>query len=176
MMFSRNAIAKIVMTQLPKNAWISLGLSSAGGFRLWGLVLGLGFLSLVGCSDGRPTRIPVSGTITFDGGPPPKDGTIYFNPVEPAEGFPRRGAYAKFDGNGNYSASSFNEGDGLVPGSYKVKIECSQGEFTMEQSNAGQQPASLVPPAYANGTHPDLALEVKPDEGSKTFNVDVKTK
>ena len=98
----------------------------------------------------RPPTVKVSGKVTFDGASPPAAGTIYFNPITVAEGLPRRPGSGEFDSEGNYSVTSFEQGDGLVPGTYAVKIECwkvSSGYTNdVEESYIprGFEPAKLV--------------------------------
>ena len=60
----------------------------------------------------------------LDGGPCPEIGTVYFVPIEVAPGLPRRPAHANFSKDGEFSVTSFDEGDGLIPGTYRVRIEC----------------------------------------------------
>ena len=54
-------------------------------------------LLLAGCGDNRPTTVPVTGTVTFRGGPMPEKGMMFFTVLEPAEGFPARPGVADFD-------------------------------------------------------------------------------
>ncbi|MCA9266944.1 MAG: hypothetical protein KDA41_00660, partial [Planctomycetales bacterium] len=57
---------------------------------------------------------------------------IYFAPVDAAEGESRRPGRALFDASGAYRVTSFDEGDGLVQGTYRVRIECWKTLPTME--------------------------------------------
>jgi hypothetical protein len=41
-----------------------------------------------------------------------------------AEGLPNRPGRADFDTSGKFVARSFQDGDGLVPGRYRVLVEC----------------------------------------------------
>ena len=89
------------------------------------LLCGMLLSGLPGCGrNDRPTTIRVQGTVTFDGELPEYPGAIYFAPTEVAEGYPRRGGRAIFETDGKFSATSFEEGDGLVPGKYVVRLEC----------------------------------------------------
>ncbi len=94
--------------------------------RHWpAIVLALtGLLS--GCcgSSDRPPTVPVSGKITFDGGPCPKAGAIAFSPIEVADGMPRRPGSGNFDTDGVFEVTSWEKGDGLVPGRYTMRIAC----------------------------------------------------
>ena len=83
---------------------------------------------VAGCSNDRSGVVPVNGTLTFAGGPPPAGGMIMFNPVSVTDGFPHRPGTAKFDTNGKFTVTSFKEGDGLVPGTYHARIECWKGQ------------------------------------------------
>ena len=91
------------------------------------ILISAALLLSVGCDQGLPT-VPVSGQITFAGGPPPARGTITFAPIEAAEGMPRRPGTGKFDPtNAAYEITSFRPGDGLLPGRYAVNISCYTG-------------------------------------------------
>jgi hypothetical protein len=104
-----------------------------------------------GCDQGLPT-VPVSGSITFAGGPPPAAGTITFAPVEAAAGMPRRPGTGKFKPtDSSYEITSFQPGDGLVPGRYEVNVNCYTGT-----------PSSARPETYV--TLNAVPAEWKPDE------------
>jgi hypothetical protein len=66
----------------------------------------------------------VRGTVTFDNGPPPAEGAVFFAPIAAEKGYPRRPARARFGRDGTFAATSFEPGDGLVPGEYRVSVEC----------------------------------------------------
>ena len=87
-------------------------------------------LATLGCSsEGLPT-VPVSGKVTFNNGPCPAPGTIAFSPISVEEGLPRRPGTAEFKQDGEFDATSFRPGDGLLPGKYRVMISCWSGEPT----------------------------------------------
>ena len=52
-------------------------------------------------------------------------------PLEPAAGFPRHPGMAEFDTDGHFAASTWSRGDGLMPGRYKVGVECWKVPPTM---------------------------------------------
>src|SRR6056297_2940471 len=88
------------------------------------LTIALTLWLLGGCGNSnRPTTVPVRGMITVDGETPAYPGALFFAPLEVAEGYPKRGGRALFDTDGAFAATSFNEGDGLVPGTYRVRVE-----------------------------------------------------
>ena len=77
-----------------------------------------------GCSNSnRPKTIPVSGTVTFGGGEPEYEGALFFAPIEVEEGYPKRPGRALFGLDGEFTATSYEDGDGLVPGTYRVRVE-----------------------------------------------------
>src|SRR5690349_630988 len=69
---------------------------------------GLGLLLLAlsaGCSGDQPITVPVSGHITFAGGPCPAEGTIVFSPVAVEKGLPRRPGTARFQSDGAFTVT-----------------------------------------------------------------------
>jgi hypothetical protein len=113
-------------------------------FRSCGVVRGLllcGLAFYAGCGSGRPATTRVSGKVTLGGGAWPKAGTLYFNPLEVPEGGIKRPAMGVFDVNGIYSASSWDKGDGLLPGKYNVSVEC----WLSPPSMGGPPAKSCVP-------------------------------
>lgn len=103
---------------------------------------------IAGCSR-RQGLVPVEGTVRFDGRPPPAAGTLYFVPKAETDGLvngskgnpPARAGVAVFDQSGRYRVMSFREGDGLLPGSYLVRIEC----WVREPDHVGKDGVSAVP-------------------------------
>lgn len=113
-------------------------------------------VAAIGCKDG-PQTVPVSGRVTLDGGPWPRRGMLFFAPVEPAEGFPRRPGVADFQEDGVFEATSFEPGDGLLPGKYLVNVECWEVPPSM---GPGPPAKSAVPADQQNGVDCDRTLEV----------------
>jgi hypothetical protein len=132
------------------------------------LLLGGLWLS-TGCGSGRPATCRVSGKATFGGGAWPKAGTIYFTPTEVGEGGIKRPGTGAFDINGNYLASSWDKGDGLLPGKYNVSVECWLAPPSMD----GPPARSCVPQRFGNASTSGITLTVAPGERSKTFDFDV---
>ena len=121
-------------------------------------------LPLAGCGSDLPPTIKVSGKVTFDGGPCPKEGVVMLSPLEVADGMPRRPAYGAFGKDGKFAMTSFRDGDGLVPGRYAVRVDC----WKRAPSGNGEPPISYVAENY---TPPEL--EVKLGDGAKELNLDV---
>ena len=129
-------------------------------------------LVLAGCGSNLPQTVRVSGRVTFDGKAPPAAGSIYFLPVEAAEGFPSRPAIGEFDASGQYRATTFEPGDGLMPGKYIMHIECWQSPPNLE----GNPVKSFVPQKYQAANTSGFKVEITPKMRSQTVDLDVVTK
>jgi hypothetical protein len=76
-------------------------------------------MAWAGCSDGRPTRVPVSGRVLIDG-QPLASGNIRFHSQS------HRPASAKINPDGTFTLSTYEFGDGCVEGEHPVSINGSQ--------------------------------------------------
>jgi hypothetical protein len=76
-------------------------------------------LATAGCGDGRPKRVPVSGTVLIDG-KPLAFGVVQFAPegVRPSTG--------RLDSAGRFSLSSYEPDDGVALGKHKVMVDGSE--------------------------------------------------
>lgn len=133
----------------------------------------LGFFSLsvfclliAGCSDGKPRRIPVSGTVTFQNLETPETGTLYFVPITTETSGLKRPAFAVFDRSGKYAVTSFGKDkrDGLLPGKYKVYAEAFEKVPTLEEPT----PKSFVPAKYSDPEQTPFTLDVPAGSGKIT--------
>jgi hypothetical protein len=124
-------------------------------------------LNLTGCGDGnRPATVSIHGRVTLDNGDWPKDGVLYFLPLEPAAGLPRRAATAKFGTDGNFSTpTSWSEADGIVPGRYRVYVEC----WTVRPTRAGPPPVGYADTKYQSGATSDIEVEITPESDGQAF-------
>ena len=98
-------------------------------------------LLVAGCSRDLPDMVEVRGTVTFDGGPCPAEGRIFFGPIKAAPGFSLRPAAAVFGTDGVYQVESFRNAAGLVPGRYEISIQC----WEVEPDEDGKPGKSYVP-------------------------------
>jgi hypothetical protein len=125
---------------------------------------------LAGCGGSDLPLVPVSGTVTFGGNSPPIKGSMVFNQVPGSgiEGLPRRPGRGRFSTDGRFAATTFRDGDGLLPGRYRIVIICVDGE-----PGPGRpfDQISFVPA----GWEPE-ELVVEPDSGRITANFDVPPK
>jgi hypothetical protein len=143
------------------------------------LVAALGLLaSAVGCGSSEPGLVPVRGKVTLDGGPWPKEGTINFTPAGTAEGADpskSRPGSAKFATDGSFTAGSFEEGDGLFPGTYKVALDCLETPPQMTNTGKMIEGRNAAPKTYRDPATSGLTLTVKADERvDATFDVKAK--
>jgi hypothetical protein len=99
-----------------------------------------------GCSDGRPSRVPVSGQVLIDGQPVTR-GTVQVIPQGD------RAAYADIGPDGRFRLSTFEDNDGCVLGKHKVVV------VSREVINAGSQ-KWLVPKKYSSFEDSDLRIDV----------------
>jgi hypothetical protein len=126
--------------------------------------------AVTGCGGSdRPDTIPVRGHLTYDGGDWPMPGRIYFTPLEPAEGFPRRPGTANFDTDGRFSAKTWEDGDGLMPGKYRISIECWKVPPTLQ----GPSPVSYVPLDLQIAAKSEWELEVAPNSDAIEIERDI---
>jgi hypothetical protein len=123
--------------------------------------------TVAGCADNGLGLVPVNGKVTFAGQPPPKGGTITFNPITVQEGLPRRPGTAQFTADGSFTVTSFKKGDGLVPGTYHPRVACwkappdSNDPSSFERLNyvpADFQPEPIVVEAGADSV--DVTIDV----------------
>ena len=132
------------------------------------LVLGL----VAGCNDSGLPIVPVYGKVTFAGGSPPKGGSITFSPIQVAEGLPSRPGTASFDESGKFQVTSFQQNDGLVPGTYQASLDCwmqtpyADDPTTFERFNH-------VPKTYQP---PPITVSADADEVEVNFDVPPKKK
>ena len=71
--------------------------------------------TLLACGDGRPKRVPVSGTVLIDGRPVP----CGFITLKPKDARPSTGKIGK---DGRFMLTCFEEGDGAVEGTHAVVV------------------------------------------------------
>jgi hypothetical protein len=82
------------------------------------LLFALG-VSVIGCGDGRPTRLQVSGQVLIDG-QPLGHGYIRF---VPRGGRPAGG---RLDEQGRFTLSSYGANDGIISGVHRVEVDASE--------------------------------------------------
>ena len=109
------------------------------------VVLSLALVSIVGCSDGRPARVNVSGRVTIDGKPLTL-GSVKFVP----EG--ARPSSGSINSEGQFNLSCYEDDDGVVTGLHRIQV--SSYEVMGEKVNRH------APIKYANYTTSGITFEV----------------
>ena len=113
--------------------------------RIANFWLPLLIVAAIGCGDGRPKRVPVSGQVLIDG-TPVKGGSIQFVP----EG--ARASSSDLDEEGRFTLRCFEENDGAVTGTHKVKVAARAME--------GEKLRWYAPQKYADLDLADLTVEI----------------
>jgi hypothetical protein len=144
--------------------------------------------SLAGCGPDRPQTVSVTGTVTLDGAPI-EGATVGFTPE--GGGRPATGTT---DASGKFALTTFEEGDGALPGRHTVTISKTKTSGGMEgDAGAGEVegggggPGSLagpmgvgaemptvewiVPQKYSSPKTSGLSCEVKSGMDPVTFDL-----
>jgi hypothetical protein len=156
--------------QLRRTAFNPFQRSEFRSTTRWGIFLAMALLLFAGCGRNGPEVVPVAGKITYAGGPWPRGGMLFFTSAEPAAGMPIRPAWARFDTSGQFRATSFSSGDGLVPGRYAVSVEAWD---TAPVMGSKRLPRSLVPQKYQSPKTSGLEVVVASGQGKVTVAWDV---
>lgn len=127
-------------------------------------------IAICGCGSGNPDTAPATGSVTYNG-KPVEGASVQFSPEETGG----KGASGKTDASGNFTLTSYEEGDGAVPGKYKVTIykrdESAVKTAEEEHDAAGgaaadapsAAPKELLPVKYKKIETSGLTAEVKAD-------------
>jgi hypothetical protein len=83
-----------------------------------GVFLVLAAACVAGCGSNLPTTIPIRGQVQFNG-QPMKDGVVVYLPKGAA---PARQASGRIQSDGSFVLTTFQNGDGVVPGEYSIII------------------------------------------------------
>ncbi len=115
---------------------------------LLAITLATGLISLAGCGDGRPSRVPVSGQVLIDG-QPLTHGEIIFMPEN------ARSAQGTLDGQGRFTLTTFPDspGDGVVKGRHLVRV-------VSRKVLSGAAQRWLAPRQYLNPQESQLTVEI----------------
>jgi hypothetical protein len=115
---------------------------------------------LAGCSSGRST---VTGTVTYDDGTPVESGIVIGEATVDGKPVSVQGTIR----NGAFSWGGAKEGDGALPGHYKVIVV--PPDLSEYQLSQGMTPA--IDSKYTKYETSGLSFEVK--EGKNEFNIKV---
>jgi hypothetical protein len=109
------------------------------------LLIGLSPLT-VGCSDGRPERVPVSGVVKIDG-VPLTQGSITFLPTK------GRVSFGQLDDQGRFELMTYEPGDGAPLGMSKVAVA---GRESLSETQARW----LAPKKYSEHATSELEVDI----------------
>ena len=130
--------------------------------------------ALVGATGcGSKGLVPVEGRVSFGGKRPPGPGYLYFVPREMSKNLKqdRTGSLpgtALFMQDGIFRATTFKDGDGLRPGTYEVRVECTAAPKKPLDVKTHDAPTpDLVPQAFQP---PDLVV---PASGPRPVRYDL---
>lgn len=120
-----------------------------------GLVL-LGCLITLGCHNRQPEPFPVSGTVEYQG-KPLTHGDVVFVPALLETGPMARG---KIDQDGRFVLTTLHEGDGTLPGDYKVTVFQTEPIRQLPGMAAPAVGRSMIPTRYNDARSTDLLQTV----------------
>jgi hypothetical protein len=111
-----------------------------------------------GCDDGRPTRVPIAGSVLVDG-KPLTVGDVKFVPqgARPSSG--------KIDASGRFRLTCYDGGDGAVLGKHRVQVSASEIK--------GDEVRWHAPIKYANFRTSDMTFEVS--EATESLVIELKS-
>jgi hypothetical protein len=128
------------------------------------LLLALFLLSLNGCGDNLPKRVPVSGHVFFDGKPLETGGIGFMTPGQ-------RSSHGELGPGGKFTVSTFSENDGLMPGKHTVVV-CAKEDINAN-SMKWYAPKKYADPQTSGleiditGPTSDLKIDLKSEPGKK---------
>ncbi len=112
-----------------------------------------------GCGDDRPDTLPAGGTITYNGQPVAEARVMFL-----VEG--GRPASGMTDSEGRFELTTFEPGDGALPGEHKVTVSKKETVADPNQPDNPYAPMrDLLPAPY--GTPAKSELSAKVEAGSK---------
>jgi hypothetical protein len=113
---------------------------------LSGLLLAFCVVSIVGCGDDLPKRVPASGHVFFDG-KPLETGTLGI--LTPGQ----RCSFAELGPGGAFTVSTFSKNDGLMLGKHPVTVVWKE-----DVSNSAIK--WMIPKKYADPTTSGLEVDI----------------
>lgn len=117
-------------------------------------------VSLVGCGDGRPAIVPAKGRVYMNG--EPLTGYVGFVRVEPVGTRAASGEISEADG--SFTLTSFEVGDGCVPGTHPVAV--------IVNTTMGEELVSLIPEHYSDSSTSGLQITVGDDAGELRIDLE----
>ncbi len=152
-------------------------------FWVFGVFAALSLLITTGCGGGtadvnRPQPVPATGTVTYNG-EPVAGATVTLVPQD--EG---RGAVGKTDASGQFTLTTYEAGDGAIPGSYRVTVAKTvaggipEGDVVVEMDASDGPTAEddeakeMLPEKWKDPETSGLTAEIK-QGGDDTLNLEL---
>jgi len=140
------------------NPHFSLSCFYATRTRIFCLV----WLALIfGCGPSHPVTYPVQGSVKFEDGAPVEIGSVEFRSMEGEE---RTTARGKIEKDGSFTLSTFEPGDGALPGEHQVIVQ--QMVISEGLSAEHHQHGRRVPRKYADYSQSGLTAEIKAEKSN----------
>lgn len=135
-------------------------------------------LCCLGCGSDQLRVYPVSGKISFDGKPMEGGGSIALIPTGTETG---KAAGGIIDEDGNYTLSTYTEGDGSIPGQFRVIItqtavdepEATPDGTAPTESVPFLSADKLIPAIYSDFKASPLIVDIKAEK-QQGINFDLK--
>ncbi len=128
---------------------------------LLGVTLAVFGSALPGCGPGYPETFPVSGTVTLDGKPVP-GAAVVFTPDQGQQ------ATGTTDDAGRFDLSTYELGDGALPGMHRVTVTKTTVESSEEED---ETVVYFVPQKYGRPDTTELTCDVHEEMGPVQFNL-----
>lgn len=116
----------------------------------------LGASLLIGCGPRNPATFPVQGRVEFEDGGVAEIGSVEFRSMTGNERITARG---KIEKDGRFTLSTFEIGDGAIPGDHQVIIQ--QMVISEGLNAAHHQHGRRVPGKYSDYGRSGLTAQVK---------------
>jgi hypothetical protein len=110
-----------------------------------------------GCGDGRPERVPVSGKVLIDGKPLETGNIRVYSGSH-------RAASGKIEADGSFKLSTYELGDGVVPGTHPVSVT---GAKLLDAKTMRW----FAPKKFADASTSGLSLEVTESTDEAQINL-----
>lgn len=129
------------------------------GHEAWSSAIGL-IVMVAGCGPSRPATVPVRGVLQFTDGTPVRGGRIEFESL--SGGINARGIS---NDQGEFTLSTFREGDGAVVGRHRVIVQQDLSPYSgltgKFPHGTHVRPPTKIPVRYGDYRTSPLIAEVK---------------
>ena len=132
---------------------------------LLGMAMAITIAGPIGCGDGRPQRLPVTGTVLFQGRPV-EGADVMFMPKD------GRAAMGSTNAKGRFELLTFEPGDGAIIGEHAVSIVKKVEAAPKSIANPYAPTRDVLPKRYGSTRQSGLTATVKAgSENDFTFDL-----